>query len=298
MNVTIIGLGLIGGSVGSRILETAWASEVVGVDDKPVNLHKAAELGLISDTSDFNDAIKVADLVVMAIPVDKIADLLPEVLDAIKPGAVVVDMGSTKGSICESVEHHANRSAFVASHPIAGTENSGPSAAFASLFDNKTGILCDVNKSTDHAVRLVKDLYRILGMRVIEMDSHAHDMHIAYVSHLSHISSFVLGQTVLEIEQDQKSIFDMAGSGFASTVRLAKSSPEMWASIFSENKEHISKSLDFYINNLLAFKSFIDENKKAELYDTMKRTNEIRRVLDGIDIKHSTPQKDQEKIGV
>ncbi|MFY0654418.1 MAG: prephenate dehydrogenase [Cyclobacteriaceae bacterium] len=284
MRLAIIGLGLIGGSVGLRLKKCGAASHVIGIDKNQDNCEKALELGLVDEIAELPEGIKKADKVLIAIPVDQMIKLLPGILDNIGPDTVVVDMGSTKGELCHSIDGHSNRKSFVASHPIAGTENSGPEAAFDSLFENKTGIICDVEKSSQRALEMAREMYTNLGMKIIEMGSQAHDLHIAYVSHLSHISSFVLGQTVLEIEKDEKSIFDMAGSGFASTVRLAKSSPNMWAPIFAQNKTHVSKSLGTYIENLQVFKEMIDNENVEGMYDAMTHANQIRKVLEGIDI--------------
>ena len=285
MNVAIIGLGLIGGSAGLKLRESGFASRLIGVDSNEINCNKAIDLGLVDITLSLEEAIAEAELVIVAIPVDKMASVLPGILDQIGENTVVMDMGSTKEDICISIKAHPKRKQFVAAHPIAGTENSGPDAAFAELYKDKTGILCDVKESDEKAYQLARRCLVALGMSVIEMDSKSHDLHIAYVSHISHISSFVLGQTVLEIEKDESSIFNLAGSGFESTVRLAKSSPQMWAPIFSQNKKHISNALGAYIDNLAAFKQFIDEGREDDLVETMENANEIRRVLDGINGK-------------
>jgi prephenate dehydrogenase len=295
MKVTIIGLGLIGGSIGLRMKNSGLAPAVIGIDKNAENSQKAIELGLVDEVQSLSEGINAADVVIVAIPVDQTIVILPQLLDSIRPDAVVLDMGSTKGELCKSIEGHINRKSFVATHPIAGTENSGPEAAFDTLFQNKTGILCDVEKSSKAAVELAREVYTELGMRIIEMDSQSHDLHIAYVSHLSHISSFVLGQTVLEIEKDEKSIFNMAGSGFASTVRLAKSSPNMWSPIFAQNKKHISKSLSTYIENLQKFKALIDDENVEGMNEVMKNANQIRKVLDGIDIQSLNNQPQDEK---
>jgi len=296
MTVAIIGLGLIGGSVGLRLKKSGMTDHIIGIDKNEVNSAKALELGLVNEVMGLLEGVKKSDVIVVAIPVDQITVLLPQILENIKSDAVVLDMGSTKGGLCQSIDNHPNRKAFVATHPIAGTENSGPEAAFDSLFQNKTGILCDVEKSSTKAADTARELYEALGMKIIEMGSQAHDLHIAYVSHLSHISSFVLGQTVLEIEKDEKSIFNMAGSGFASTVRLAKSSPNMWAPIFAQNKEHISKSLGTYIQNLQEFKAMVDNENVDGMYDAMKNANQIRKVLDGIDLKGSNTKPNKKAI--
>lgn len=285
MTVTIIGLGLIGGSVALKLKKSGFAEQVIGVDVNDENARRAIELGLVDDCLALPKALAISDLVIMAIPVDAIRKLLPSILDRIDEHTTVMDLGSTKAGICGAVTGHVNRKNFVAAHPIAGTENSGPDAAFDSLFEGKTGIMCDVDESQYSSYKVAKACLEAMGMSVIEMDSKSHDLHIAYVSHLSHISSFVLGQTVLEIEKDEATIFNMAGSGFESTVRLAKSSPQMWAPIFKQNNKHISDSLGAYIDNLKLFKKMIDDGLEEEMITCMEEANDIRRVLDGINNK-------------
>lgn len=282
MNVGIIGLGLIGGSLAISLRERGFASKIIGVDKNEKHCKEAIELGFADEICALNALINKVDLVILAVPVDAARKILPNLLDAVADEQVIIDMGSTKEGICKIADTHPNRKNFVASHPIAGTENAGPSAAFDGLFDNKITIICDETKSTIPALKLCKRLYKTLKMKVLIMSAEEHDRHIAYVSHLSHITSFVLGQTVLEIEKEEKHIFNMAGSGFASTVRLAKSSPDMWAPIFEQNKGHLSTALDAYIKNLQEFKKRIDEGKKENLHELMSEVNDIRRVLKGL----------------
>ena len=282
MVVGVIGLGLIGGSLAISLKQRGFASKIVGVDKNEDHCKEAVKLGIANETCELNEVLDKTDLVLLAIPVDAARQLLPLLLDKVKDNQVIIDMGSTKEGICIVADKHSNRKNFVASHPIAGTENAGPSAAFDGLYDGKITIICDEDKSTPEGVELCKQLYDVLKMRVLFMDAKEHDRHIAYVSHLSHITSFVLGQTVLEIEKEEKHIFNMAGSGFASTVRLAKSSPDMWAPIFEQNQEHLSTALEAYIKNLQEFKRKIDEGKKEDLHELMKEVNDIRRVLKGI----------------
>ena len=282
MIVGIIGLGLIGGSLAISLKERGFASKIIGVDKNEEHCKKAIQLGFADETCKLDEVLIKANLVILAVPVDAARKILPTLLDNLNGNQVVIDMGSTKEGICKIADSHPNRKNFVASHPIAGTENAGPSAAFDGLYDNKITIICDEHKSDVSAVKLCKELYSTLKMKVLSMDAEEHDRHIAYVSHLSHITSFVLGQTVLEIEKEEKHIFNMAGSGFASTVRLAKSSPDMWAPIFEQNKEHLSTALDAYIKNLQEFKKRIDEGKKENLHELMSEVNDIRRVLKGL----------------
>jgi len=288
MIVSIIGLGLIGGSVGKRLREVGFSDEVIGYDQNEENCKKALSFGLIDRAASLDEIISTADLIVIAIPVDAMANIIPSLLDRIGDKTTVMDLGSTKERISKAVDQHAKRKQFVAAHPIAGTENSGPEAAFSTLFVNKTGIICDHELSSESAYMLSKSCLEAMGMNIIEMDSKSHDLHIAYVSHISHISSFVLGQTVLEIEKDEVNIFNLAGSGFASTVRLAKSSPQMWAPIFKENKKHISDALGAYIDNLAAFKELLDRGEENAMIACMDNANDIRRVLNGIDNKQKS----------
>jgi prephenate dehydrogenase len=287
MKVTVIGLGLIGGSIALDLRKTGIATELVGIDQNSDNASKAVKLGLVDKVLAEDEAIQQADLIVVAIPVNAVCQLLPSILDTIHSKAVVIDAGSTKGMICKTVANHPRRSQFVASHPIAGTENSGPDAAFHGLFRNKTNIICEKDRSADSALALAERVFTALGMNTIFMEAEEHDKHVAYVSHLSHVSSFLLGQTVLDIEKDEKNIFALAGSGFASTVRLAKSSPDMWAPIFEQNLEYLSQALLEYIMHLQRFHYHLLKKDTNELRRIMSKSNEIRRVLEGIELKAS-----------
>ena len=284
MKVCVIGLGLIGGSIATSLKNRGFASQVIGVDNNETHCKEALEIGFVNKILPLEEAVSLSQVILLAVPVDAGKNMLTSLLDQINDDQIIIDMGSTKEGICSIADLHPKRNLFVASHPIAGTENVGPKAAFDSLYDNKITIICDEDKSNKSAVKLCKSIYEVLKMKVLFMDSKEHDRHIAYVSHLSHITSFVLGQTVLEIEEDEKSIFNMAGSGFASTVRLAKSSPDMWAPIFEQNQKHLSTALGAYINNLQAFKDNIESGDKESLHGLMKKVNDIRRVLNGIEL--------------
>ena len=280
MKAAIIGLGLIGGSMAIALRKTGLADELFGIDLSLENAEKALALGLVDKILPENEALATADVVILAIPVNATGAFLPSVLDAVNKNATVIDTGSTKNLICKSVTNHARRSQFVASHPIAGTEYSGPEAAFLGLFQGKTNIICEQDKSSDASLTMAKNVFDALGMNTIFMDPVEHDKHVAYVSHLSHVSSFLLGQTVLDIEKDEKNIFDLAGSGFASTVRLAKSSPDMWAPIFEQNAEYLSQALAEYIMHLQRFQYHLMKREGKELHKIMTKANEIKRVLD------------------
>jgi prephenate dehydrogenase len=285
MIITIVGVGLLGGSLALGLQEKSPEHLFLGVDADPRNAQKARELGIVAEVCSLEEGVRRADLTVLAVPVNAIIGLLPQVLDLLPPHGVLIDLGSTKEKICQVADTHSRRNQFVAVHPIAGTEHSGPEAAFAGLLPQKIMIICDPEKSRPEAVRQVEELCRQLDMRVSYMNAAEHDLHLAYVSHLSHISSFALGATVLEKEQDEQNIFDMAGSGFSSTVRLAKSSPDMWAPIFTQNRHNISAALESYIQKLQYFKDIIDQQDEAASRELMRKTNEIRRILSGIDQK-------------
>jgi len=285
MKTTVIGLGLIGGSMALDLRKAGIATKIVGVDLNPANAEKAVALGLVDAIEREDTAIATADLIILAIPVNALSHLLPRILDTIKKHAVVLDTGSTKRMICRAIANHPNRGQFVASHPIAGTENSGPEAAFEGLFKGKTNIICEKEKSAAEALALAEKIFSAFGMNTIFMEPEEHDKHVAYVSHLSHVSSFLLGQTVLDIERDEKNIFALAGSGFASTVRLAKSSPDMWAPIFEQNAEFLSQALLEYIMHLQKFQYYLMKRDGKELQRIMKDANRIREILNGIEYK-------------
>ena len=226
--------------------------------------------------------VQHADVVLVAVPVDVANKVVIEVLDLAGENTLVFDAGSTKSGLCKEIANHQNRRNFLAAHPIAGTEFSGPEAAIPNLYRNKTNIICEVEKTAFKLQERALNIFQKLGMRIRYMDPVSHDRHIAYVSHLSHISSFMLGKTVLEKERNERDIFDLAGSGFASTVRLAKSSPAMWSPIFRENKENVLETLTEYINNLTHFKDLLENDDFQEIYNEMQRTNHIKTILNGI----------------
>ncbi len=286
MKITIIGTGLIGGSMALDLKKRRFATHIIGVDQSDEHLEKALELGIIDEKAELIDGITGAELIIIVVPVDKAPEILEQVLDNIMPNQTVMDVGSIKANICNHVAQHPNRSQFVATHPIAGTEYSGPDAAHYYLFDGKVNIITDKGACTPESLAVVEKVFKTLKMNTIYMDAAEHDRHIAYVSHLSHITSFTLGLTVLELEKDEKSIFNMAGSGFASTVRLAKSSPDMWAPIFNENKENLTSAIDAYIEKLNQLKADIESGSKEATHQTISNANQIKRILDGIELKN------------
>ena len=279
--IAIIGLGLIGGSLALELKKNSWAT-IYGIDKNPEHLNKALELGIIYQKAGL-EIIPEMDVVIIAVPVDIIPDLSVSVLDLIGESTLVFDVGSTKSAVCDAIRNHKRRQNFVALHPIAGTEFSGPEAAIYDLFTNKVNIICERELSSSAMVDRAIDIFENLKMKNVFMESATqHDTHIAYVSHLSHISSFMLGKTVLEIEKDEKNIFNMAGSGFASTVRLAKSNPETWTPIFLQNRDNLLKSLEEYIKNLNQFKDILTRKSADDVLNIMQNTNRIKDVLAGI----------------
>jgi prephenate dehydrogenase len=281
MNIFIIGIGLIGGSMAKDIKRIMPYAKIYGIDASESHLEEAFALNLIDIKSSYDD-LGIADMVIVSIPVDVLVTELPKILDAVNDACVVFDGGSTKNLICKQLEDHPKRRNYLACHPIAGTEFSGPSAAIEGLYNGKTNIICEVEKTAFKLQERALELFQNMGMRIRYMNPEAHDKHIAYVSHLSHISAFMLGKTVIEKEQNERDIFDMAGSGFESTVRLAKSSPAMWTPIFEQNKDNVVETLEEYIQNLEEFKQMLLEDNFEGIYNVMNNTNKIKSILNGI----------------
>ncbi len=282
MNIFIIGIGLIGGSLALDIQTQYPKAKIYGIDTNEKHVNEAIELGVIHQKAQFSDLEK-ADIVVVSIPVDVALQVLPKVLEFINDNTLVLDVGSAKEQIAKVVAHHPKRRNVLLTHPIAGTEFSGPRAAIKGLYKGKVNIICEVEKTAFKLQEKALEIFRKIGMRIRYMDIKSHDKHIAYVSHLSHISSFMLGKTVINKEKNERDIFDMAGSGFASTVRLAKSSPAMWSPIFKQNKNNVIASLEEYISNLQQFKKLMEQDDFEAIYNEMENTNHIKNILKGIE---------------
>lgn len=279
LTVAIVGIGLIGGSLALAWKAAGIANRVLGVDLNPRHTETALRLGLVDACTTLEEALKEADLIVLSVPVSALEGLLVEVLDHIMEHQVVIDVGSTKHKVLEAVNHHPNRRRLVATHPMAGTEYSGPEAAKADLFTDKAVVLCDVDQSAPDAVATIEALYRTLNMRLVYMDSASHDVHTAYVSHISHISSFALALTVLEKEQEEEAIFQLASGGFESTVRLAKSNPDMWVPIFQQNRQNVLDVLYELIHQLKHMKQLLVNEDYERFYQMIEKANDIRRIL-------------------
>ena len=278
MHVAIIGIGLIGGSVARDLRRTGFATRLTGVGSTPARAEIALRLGLVDRVTALETAVREADLVVLAIPVDRIVKLLPQVMDLVDR-QTVTDMGSTKQAIVEAIRGHPRRNRFVASHPMAGTENSGTAAAQERLFEGKVAVLCDLEDSAPDAVQTVESLYTTLGMRLVRMDAATHDLRAAYASHLSHVVSYALALATLEKEKDDNAVFALAGGGFASTARLAKSAPDMWVPIFRQNRAAVLDAIDMYQTKLQMLRSAIDAGDDNRLRALIEEANQIRRIL-------------------
>ena len=278
MTVAIIGTGLIGGSMSLALQDLKIAEKIIGVDADADHIKKALEMGLIHEALDVDEAVDSADLVVIAIPVHSAEELLPRIMDHVS-NQVVMDVSSTKAPILNAIKDHPKRSRFVGTHPMWGTEYSGPEAAVKGAFTGKVTIISGKEGSDSDAVELVENIYRKLGMTILYMDPEAHDVHAAYVSHISHITSFALANTVLEKEKEEDTIFAMASAGFESTVRLAKSNPAMWVQIFMQNRENILDVLNEHISQLRKFKSCLEKENEAYLTELIDNANKIRKIL-------------------
>ena len=281
MKIYVIGIGLIGGSIALSAKELNPQITIFGIDNNPAHIDEALALGVIDQAAVWDDLAN-ADIVIVSVPVDVTMTILPQVLDRIHEDAIVFDVGSTKSLVCDAVANHPKRRNFLATHPIAGTEFSGPSAALTGLFNGKTNIICEVEKTAFKLQEKALKLFNAMGMRIRYMEPKSHDKHIAYMSHLSHISSFMLGKTVIEKEKHEQDIFDMAGSGFESTVRLAKSSPAMWTPIFKQNKAQVLEGLEEYIANLTQFRDLLLKDDFNAIHDEMQSVNKIKAILNGM----------------
>ena len=280
MKIGVVGLGLIGGSM-SRDL-SALGHEIVGIDKNEDHIDMAMDIGFIGSHSGLVEAIDVCEVIILAVPVDDIEKLAHEALNHAKWNSVIIDVGSTKGEICKSINSHKKRGRFIAAHPLAGTEFSGPQAALPGLFKGMKNIICEEELVDEDALDIAVDIFNQLEMHSLFMNPDEHDKHMAYVSHLSHVSSFMLGMTVLDIEKDSKQIVNLASTGFESTVRLAKSNPDTWTAIFEKNSNHLSTALDAYIGHLQDFKNKLDKKDRKGMNDYLISANRIKRILKGI----------------
>lgn len=278
MIVTIIGTGLIGGSMALTLKEKGFATKVIGVDASEQHLAQALALGIIDEAHTLLDAVALSDLIIIATPINAAENILPLILDVTNK-QVVMDVGSTKDNICKIVGAHPKRGRFVATHPMWGTEYSGPEAAVKNAFTDKATVICSKEASDPDAAALVEQVYQTLGMHLLYMDADAHDVHVAYISHISHITSFALANTVLEKEREEDAIFELASGGFESTVRLAKSNPSMWVPILMQNKENVLDVLNEHISQLRKFKASLEKEDHDYLLELIEKANGIKRIL-------------------
>jgi len=278
MIVTVVGIGLIGGSMALALKEKGIATKLIGVDANPRHLEKAIELGIVDETKALEEAVREANLVILATPVNALMNLVTDVLNAVDK-QVIMDVGSTKTGVLDAINLHPNRGRFVATHPMWGTEYSGPEAAVKDAFIGKAVVLCNKEQSDDDAIELVERIYKELGMHLVYMNAQDHDVHVAYVSHISHITSFALANTVLEKEREEEAIFELASGGFESTVRLAKSNPAMWVPIFKENRDNVLDVLNEHISQLRKFKACLEKENYEYLQELIEDANKIKRII-------------------
>jgi prephenate dehydrogenase len=279
MKISIIGVGLIGGSMALKLREKNIANFIYGIDNSKQHINEALDLKIIDAEADLEQGVKNSDLIILAIPVDAARKLLPSVLDLVSDHQTVMDAGSTKAGIVGAVKDHPKRSRFVAFHPMWGTENNGPKSAIAESFAGKAGVICNKEESAEDALNVVENIVNALEMHTIYMNAEDHDVHTAYISHISHITSYALANTVLEKEREEETIFQLASSGFSSTVRLAKSHPEMWVPIFKQNKENVLDVLNEHITQLRKFKSALEKENYEYLEELITNANRIRGIL-------------------
>ncbi|HTQ64813.1 MAG TPA: prephenate dehydrogenase [Puia sp.] len=278
-SITIVGVGLISGSFSLALKERGLVRNVIGVSRTEASIKKAMELGLIDEAMPLEEAVNKSDLIYVAIPVDVTVPVMRQIMDLANGRQIVADAGSTKNVLCEALADHPMRKRFVATHPMWGTEYSGPEAAVREAFAGRSCVICEKEKSDPDAVETMEDIYKRLGMHLVYMDPFHHDVHAAYVSHISHITSFALANTVLEKEKEEDAIFELAGGGFESTVRLAKSSPSMWAPIFMQNRENVLDVLNEHISQLRKFKSCLEKENYEYLVELMQNANKIRKII-------------------
>lgn len=283
MVLGVIGLGLIGGSMAIDLKRRGYAHKVLGVESEPVNAEAALRIGLCDEVVSFEDCVRQSDIIVIAVPVGTAVKMLPQVLDIFSEegngGKIVIDTCSTKSQIVRVAHYHQMRGRFVATHPMAGTEYSGPWAAMPNLFDGRACIFANSEESDPQALKVVEDLYDALNMRPIYMNADNHDVHTAYVSHISHVTSFALALTVLDKEQDEKHIFDLASGGFSSTVRLAKSSSDMWVPILTQNRDNVLRVIDTYLEKMKDFRDAIADYDEARIEELIQEANRIKKII-------------------
>ena len=283
MTLGIIGLGLIGGSMAIDLKRRGFADRVIGVEDDPVSASAAEKIGLVDAVVPFGTCIEEADLVIVAVPVGTAVKMVPEILDRFQAAGakdkIVIDVCSTKEQINQATHYHPCREQYVSTHPMAGTEYSGPWAAMPGLFDGRACIFANAEESSPKALKTIEQLYDVLNMRPIHMDATAHDVHTAYVSHISHITSFALALTVLDKEKDEKHIFDLASGGFSSTVRLAKSNAAMWVPILTQNHDNVLQVIDTYIEKMQQFREAINDFDGDKIRELIESANRIKKIL-------------------
>lgn len=279
MTISIVGLGLIGGSFAKDLRKAGLARTLLGVEAAPAHAARALQLGLVDRAVTLDEALRESDVILLAVPVNALKELLPQILDAVRPAQTVIDLGSTKHQLAEAVRNHPSRERYVAAHPMAGTENAGPDAALEGLFRDKTVLLCDLEWSAPDACKTALEIFHAVGLKFEFMTSDQHDRHAAYVSHLSHVVAYALSLAVQTEEKAGYAVPRLAGGGFTSTVRLAKSAPEMWVPIFRQNREHVLQAIDAFAERLHVLRECIAADDGPQLDALIREANQIRNLL-------------------
>ena len=276
MNIGIIGLGLMGGSLAKAVKRYGIAKKVYGFTNSEKNKKDILELNLVDELVDLETLKKVSDVIILAIPVDAIISMFPNFLD-IDENTTIIDMGSTKEYIVKNIPEKIRKN-FIAAHPMTGTEKSGPKAAIDDLYEGKTVVLCDLEDNTEVHINRAYEIFQAIGMRIVVMNSSRHDIHACYMSHLPHLISFSLANTVMGHE-DPKSIIALAAGGFKDMSRIAKSSPIMWSDIFKQNKKNLLDSMDLFEKHLKDARKLIEDENYENLQNWMKKANTLHEIL-------------------
>jgi len=276
VNVGIVGLGLMGGSIAKAVKKYGIAKKVYGYVNKESTKKEVLELKLVDELVDFETLKEVSDVIILAIPVDAIIAMFPKLLD-INKNTTIIDMGSTKEFIVNNIPVQI-RENFIAAHPMTGTEKSGPKAAIDELYEGKTVVLCNLEKNENNHVNKAFRIFQSIGMRIVVMDAVDHDVHACFMSHLPHAISFSLANTVMNHE-DPKSIIALAAGGFKDMSRIAKSSPQMWSDIFGQNKKNMLNSIDLFLGHMNIVKELIEKDQHEELKKWMEKANSLHEIL-------------------
>ncbi|WP_394909189.1 prephenate dehydrogenase [uncultured Helicobacter sp.] len=276
LNAGIIGLGLIGGSMGLALRELGGFGCIAGFDNNPLHSQQALSLGLVDECISLEELISDGDVLFLATPVESIIALLPK-LTSIKPSATIIDLGGTKELIIKHIPDSIRKN-FIAAHPMAGTEFYGPKAALPHLFKDSIVILTNLEESGEAQIQMAREIFLGIGMKIIKMDAHEHDRHIALISHMPHIISYALANAVLS-QEDPQTILALIGGGFRSMSRLSKSSPKMWNDIFKQNTQNVLDSITSFQDELQKAKNMLESKDWEGLEAFMAQANKLQEFM-------------------